>query len=319
MGARCFVAHCPSKARRAEPASREYLAHRHASLLADTATNLRLHSCTHTVLERANMSPSPSPTRTSILAARAGRDLRTIRPVEVTPGFHRLAEGSVLYRAGGTVVLATASIEESVPEFLAGKGKGWITADYQMHPRANPKRRENRDGRERPLGGRAREIQRLIGRSLRAAVDLDRLGEKSIHIDCDVLEADGGTRTASVTSGFIALALACDKLTRAGRLSKAVLRDQVAAVSAGHVAGEYALDLCYLEDSAARVDLNVVATALGSIVEVQGTAEGEAVPRSDVDAMIDLALEGIVELCGVQRRALESASVDLDRLLIKRD
>ena len=265
------------------------------------------------------MSPMPAPTRTSILAARAGRDLRTIRPVEVTPGFHRLAEGSVLYRAGGTVVLATASIEESVPEFLAGKGKGWITADYQMHPRANPKRRENRDGRERPLGGRAREIQRLIGRSLRAAVDLDRLGEKSIHIDCDVLEADGGTRTASVTSGFIALALACDKLTRAGRLNKAVLRDQVAAVSAGHVAGEYVLDLCYLEDSAARVDLNVVATALGSIVEVQGTAEGEAVPRSDVDAMIDLALEGVAELCRVQRRALESVSVDLDRLLIKRD
>src|SRR3982750_4892491 len=142
------------------------------------------------------MSSSPQANRSSIFAARAGRGLRTIRPVEVTPGFHRLAEGSVLYRAGGTVVLATASIEESVPEFLVGKGKGWITADYQMHPRANPKRRENRDGRERPLGGRAREIQRLIGRSLRAAVDLDRLGEKSIHIDCDVLEAGGGTRPA---------------------------------------------------------------------------------------------------------------------------
>jgi len=262
------------------------------------------------------MSSSPQANRSSIFAARAGRGLRTIRPVEVTPGFHRLAEGSVLYRAGGTVVLATASIEESVPEFLVGKGKGWITADYQMHPRANPKRRENRDGRERPLGGRAREIQRLIGRSLRAAVDLDRLGEKSIHIDCDVLEADGGTRTASVTSGFIALALACDKLSKAGRLNKPVLRDQVAAVSAGHVAGEYALDLCYVEDSSARVDLNVVATAKGALVELQGTAEGEAVPRADVDAMIDLALEGIAELCSVQRRALEGAAVDLDRLLI---
>ncbi len=247
---------------------------------------------------------------------RSGRDLRTIRPVETTPGFHRLAEGSVLYRTGGTVVLATASIEESVPEFLSGKGKGWITADYQMHPRANPKRRENRDGRERPLGGRAREIQRLIGRALRAAVDLERLGEKSIHIDCDVLEADGGTRTASVTSGFIALALACDKLMRAGRLGKPVLRDQVAAVSAGHVAGELALDLCYAEDSIARVDLNVAATARDAIVEVQGTAEGEAVPRADVDAMIDLALEGIRELCAVQRRTLETANVDLDRLLI---
>jgi ribonuclease PH len=187
-----------------------------------------------------------------------------------------------------------------------------------MHPRANPKRRENRDGRDRPLGGRAREIQRLIGRSLRAAVDLDRLGEKSIHIDCDILEADGGTRTASVTSGFIALALACDKLTKNGKLNKPVLRDQVAAVSAGHVAGEYALDLCYIEDSAARVDLNVVATANGAIVEVQGTAEGEAVPRSDVDAMIDLALEGIGELCSIQRRTLESVGVQLDALLIPR-
>lgn len=248
---------------------------------------------------------------------RNGRDLRVIRAVETNPGFHRLAEGSVLYRAGGTVVLATASIEESVPDFLVGRGKGWVTADYQMHPRANPKRRENRDGRERPLGGRAREIQRLIGRSLRAAVDLERLGEKSIHIDCDVLEADGGTRTASVTSGFIALALACEKLTVNGRLGKPVLRDQVAAVSAGHVAGELALDLCYAEDSVARVDLNVVATADGAIVEVQGTAEGAAVPRADIDAMIDLALEGISELCVVQRRTLESAGVDLDRLLIK--
>ncbi|MEP7049409.1 MAG: ribonuclease PH [Pseudomonadota bacterium] len=263
------------------------------------------------------MSPSVQTIRNSVQAARAGRDLRAIRPVEAAPGFHRLSEGSVLYRAGGTVVLATASIEESVPDFLAGKGKGWITADYQMHPRSNPKRRENRDGRERPLGGRAREIQRLIGRSLRAAVDLDRLGEKSIHIDCDILEADGGTRTASVTAGFIALALACDKLTTNGRLSKPVLRDQVAAVSAGHVAGQYALDLCYIEDSNARVDLNVVATANGAIVEVQGTAEGEAVPRADIDAMIDLALEGIVELCAVQRRTLEGAGVDLGRLLLK--
>ena len=215
------------------------------------------------------------------------------------------------------MVLATASIEDSVPDFLTGRGKGWITADYQMHPRANPKRRENRDGRERPLGGRAREIQRLIGRALRAAVDLDRLGEKSIHIDCDVLEADGGTRTASVTSGFIALALACDKLMTSGRLNKPVLRDQVAAVSAGHVTGEYMLDLCYLEDSNARVDLNVAATATGAIVEVQGTAEGEAVPRKDVDAMIDLALEGIAELCALQRRTLEAANVNLDRLLVR--
>jgi ribonuclease PH len=209
-------------------------------------------------------------------------------------------------------------VEDAVPEFMAGRGKGWITAEYQMHPRANPKRRENRDGRERPLGGRTREIQRLIGRSLRAAVDPQRLGERSIHIDCDVLEADGGTRTASVTAGFIALALACQRLTVAGKLKEPALRDQVAAVSAGHVDGALALDLCYLEDSAARVDLNVVATERGAIVEVQGTAEGEAVPRADIDALIDLALEGISELCKVQRRVLSDAGVELDRLLIPR-
>ncbi len=245
---------------------------------------------------------------------RGGRDLGSIRPVEVTPGFHRLSEGSVLYRAGGTVVLCTASIDDSVPEFLKGKGKGWVTAEYQMHPRSNPKRRENRDGRNKPLGGRAREIQRLIGRSLRAAVDLDKLGERSIVIDCDVLEADGGTRTASVTGGWMALALALNEIRRQRRLDRAVMRDQVAAVSVGHVDGEYALDLCYAEDSTARVDLNVVATARGGIVEIQGTAEGEAVPRSDVDAMVDLALEGIGALCKVQDAVLEEQRVDKTKL-----
>lgn len=239
---------------------------------------------------------------------RQGRALNLVRKVEVKPGFHRLSEGSALYTAGGTVVLATASIEESVPEFLKGKKKGWITADYQMHPRANPKRRENRDGRERPLGGRAREIQRLIGRGLRAAVDLEKLGERSVHVDCDVLEADGGTRTASITAGWIALALAVAKLRLSG-----VIRDQVAAVSVGHVDDELALDLCYAEDSTARVDMNVVATSNGDIVEVQGTAEGVAVPRSDIDRMIDLALEGITQLVDVQNRALAEAGVTLAR------
>jgi len=249
------------------------------------------------------------------LAKRGGRPLDEIRPVEVTPGFHKLSEGSVLYRAGGTVVLATASIDDSVPEFMAGRGKGWITAEYQMHPRCNPKRRENRDGRDRPLGGRAREIQRLVGRALRAAIDLDKLGERSVVIDCDVLEADGGTRTASVTAGFMALALALEKLRAAGRLAKPVLRDCIAAVSVGHVDGEYALDLCYAEDSTARVDLNVVATGRGGIVEIQGTAEGEAVPRSDVDRMVDLALLGIETLVGIQKRTLAAAGVELSRLM----
>src|SRR5512140_3679971 len=176
---------------------------------------------------------------------RGGRDLRLVRPVEVVPGFHKLSEGSVLYRAGGTCVLVTASVDDSVPEFMKGQGRGWITAEYQMHPRANPRRRENRDGRDRPLSGRSREIQRLIGRSLRAAIDLDRLGERSVVVDCDVLEADGGTRTASVTGGFIALALALASLKKSGRLKQPVLRDQIAAISVGHVDGDLSLDLCY--------------------------------------------------------------------------
>jgi ribonuclease PH len=247
---------------------------------------------------------------------RQGRDLRAIRPVEVVPGFHRLSEGSVLYRAGGTLLLITASVEESVPEFMKGLGRGWVTADYQMHPRSNPKRRENRDGRDRPLSGRAREIQRLIGRSLRAAVALERLGERTLHFDCDVLEADGGTRTAAVTGGFIALVLALERLRTTGRLTRASLRDQVAAVSVGHVDDQLALDLCYAEDSKARVDLNVVATQSGGIVEIQGTAEGAALPRNELDKMVDLALSGVEQLCAVQLEAITRAGVDLKRLTV---
>jgi ribonuclease PH len=249
--------------------------------------------------------------------AHRDRELTCIRPVEVKPGFHRLAEGSVLYRAGGTVVLATVSFDEFVPDFLKGKGRGWLTAEYQMHPRANPDRRENRDGRDRPLSGRSREIQRLIGRALRAAVLLEALGERTLSLDCDVLEADGGTRTASVTAGWLALVLALDKLRRARKLNRPVLRDQVAAISVGDVEGELALDLNYAEDSRARVDLNVVATARGGIVEVQGTAEGEAVPRARVDAMMDLALIGIDELCGVQRAALDQVGIDTKPLFVE--
>jgi ribonuclease PH len=251
------------------------------------------------------------------LKTRPGRDLRTVRPVEVVPRFHRLSEGSVLYRAGGTVVLVTASVDESVPEFMRGKGRGWITAEYQMHPRSNPKRRENRDGRDKPLSGRSREIQRLIGRALRAAIDLDRLGERTIVVDCDVLEADGGTRTASVTGGWLAVALALAESRRLGRIGRPVLRDQVAAVSVGHVADNFALDLCYAEDSTARVDLNLVATAKGAIVEIQGTAEGEAVPRGDIDAMIDLGLEGVRQLVDVQNSVLATAGVDPKSLLVQ--
>jgi ribonuclease PH len=200
---------------------------------------------------------------------------------------------------------------------MKGQGRGWITAEYQMHPRANPKRRESRDGRDKPLSGRSREIQRLVGRALRAALDLEKLGERTVVVDCDVLEADGGTRTAAVTGGFIALALALSELRRLGRLSRPVLRDQIAAVSVGHVDDELALDLCYAEDSTARVDLNLVATATGNVVEIQGTAEGEAVPRQDLDKMVDLALSGIADLVEVQNRALSAAGVDRDKLFLR--
>ncbi len=243
-----------------------------------------------------------------------GRTLAEHRPVEIVTGFQRNAEGSALYRAGGTVVLCTVSVDGTVPAWMAGKGRGWLTAEYQMHPRASPARREARDGRGKAPSGRTQEIQRLIGRALRAAVDLDRLGERTLAIDCDVLEADGGTRTASITGSFVALALALDRLRRGGALTAPVLRDQVAAISVGHLEQGLALDLAYVEDAAARVDLNLVATARGAIVEVQGTAEGEAVPRAEIDAMVDLGLAGIASLARAQRDALSRAGVELSPL-----
>src|SRR5688572_22434054 len=248
---------------------------------------------------------------------RGGRDLQSHRVIDATIGFHRLAEGSVLYRSEGTVILVTASVDESVPRFMEGSGRGWVTAEYQLHPRANPQRRESRDGRTKPLSGRSKEIERLIGRCLRAAVIPERLGERTIVIDCDVLEADGGTRTASISAGWVALTLALERLRVKGLLERPPLRDQVAAISVGHVDGELALDLCYAEDSVARVDLNAVGTATGSIVELQGTAEGEAVSRAEVDAMIDLAQVGITSICGVQRDMLAKVGVNLDLLLAK--
>ncbi len=247
------------------------------------------------------------------------RALDALRPVEMVCGFHRPSEGSVLYRCGGTVVLCTASIEAKVPPFLEGKGKGWITAEYQMHPRANPPKREGRDGRSKPLGGRTQEIQRLIGRALRASVSLQDLGERTVTIDCDVLEADGGTRTASVTGGFVALALAVSKLTKSGVIGRPVLKGAVAATSVGYLKDEsVALDLCYIEDSKAEVDLNVVATESSAIVEVQGTAEGDPIARARMDQMLDLALKGIAQLVSIQRDTLVKAGVDLDSLIVKK-
>ena len=250
------------------------------------------------------------------MSRKDGRTPGDPRPVEIEVGFHRLAEGSCLYRAGGTVVLCTASIDESVPKFLEGKNVGWLTAEYQMHPRANPQRREQRDGRGKAPSGRTQEIQRLIGRALRSAFDLEALGARTLSIDCDVLEADGGTRTASITGGFVASALAIAKLTSQGKLDKRIIRDQVAAISVGHVGGELLLDLAYNEDSKARVDLNLVATKSGAVVEVQGTAEGVAVPRSDLDSMIDLGMKGVELLTTIQTAALAKASVDLAALMV---
>jgi ribonuclease PH len=238
-----------------------------------------------------------------------GRALDVLRPVEMITGFHKPSEGSVLYRAGGTVVLCTASVDDKVPAFLEGKGQGWVTAEYQMHPRANSKRQE-RDGRGRAPSGRTQEIQRLVGRSLRAAVDMGKLGPRTVAIDCDVLEADGGTRTASITGGFVALALALAKV------GVRALREPVAATSVGLLEGVgRALDLCYVEDSRAEVDLNVVATSSGKIVEVQGTAEGQPVERREIDAMVDLALAGIAELAKTQRAVLLRAGLELEGLL----
>jgi ribonuclease PH len=241
-----------------------------------------------------------------------GRRPEALRPLEITPGFQRNAEGSVLYRAGGTAVLCTASVDLKVPAFLEGKGKGWVTAEYQMHPRSSPARREARDGRGKAPGGRTLEIQRLVGRALRAAVALDKLGERTITVDCDVLEADGGTRTASVTGGFIALALALAKLVRGGQVPRGVLREPVAATSVGLLEeGPLLLDLVYVEDSAAAFDLNVVATASGAIVELQGTAEAAPLERRQVDLMVDLALAGVRELVREQTIVLSRAGVEL--------
>jgi ribonuclease PH len=231
-----------------------------------------------------------------------GRAPRDLRPVRFETDFLRWAEGSVLLEMGETRVLCAASHETRVPPWLQGKGRGWVTAEYSMLPRATSERTPREATRGR-LSGRTQEIQRLIGRSLRAVTRLDRMGEHAIVIDCDVIQADGGTRTAAITGGYIALALAVRKLAAAGLLPGDVLADSVAAVSTGIVDGEPLLDLSYDEDSRAEVDFNVVMTGSGRLVEVQGTAEGEPFGRDDLDAMVSLAAEGIEALTKVQRQA----------------
>ncbi len=237
---------------------------------------------------------------------RAGRGLDALRPITIVPDFTRHPEGSALVTFGETRVLCTASYEGRVPPFRMGSGEGWITAEYGMLPRATHTRsdREAAKGKQK---GRTVEIQRLIGRSLRQAVDLKALGERTFVIDCDVLQADGGTRTAAITGGYVALAIALKRLQADGTLSVDPLRAPVAAVSVGLIGGEVRLDLDYAEDSNAEVDMNVVANVERELIEVQGTGEGRTFARSQLDQMLDLALEGIERLAVHQRAAIEAA------------
>ncbi len=235
-----------------------------------------------------------------------GRQADQLRAVTFERGFTRYAEGSVLVSFGATRVLCNATVEENVPPFLRGKGRGWVTAEYSMLPRATHTRspREAARGRQ---GGRTLEIQRLIGRALRAVVDLDKLGERTIVVDCDVLQADGGTRTASITGAWVALADAIDALLAKGLLKVSPLKDSVAAVSCGVVAGQPVLDLDYLEDSGASVDMNFVMTGDGRMVEVQGTAEDEPFGDAELDAMRELSRKGCLDLTAMQRSARSAA------------
>lgn len=233
-----------------------------------------------------------------------GRDNRQLRSVSLTKGFSRWAEGSVLIEVGNTKVLCNASAEERVPAFLKGVGQGWVTAEYGMLPRATQTRSAREANAGRP-SGRTSEIQRLIGRSLRAVTDLKALGERTIVLDCDVLQADGGTRTAAITGAFAALALALRKLQREGLLSTLPLKDWLAAVSVGKVAGAgLCLDLVYDEDSQAEVDMNVVMTGAGDLVEIQGTAEKTAFSRKELGEFLDLAQEGVASLVRYQKALL---------------
>ena len=233
----------------------------------------------------------------------SGRRPDQLRPVGFTRRYTRHAEGSVLVEFGHTIVLCTASVDERVPQFLRGTGRGWVTAEYGMLPRAT----HTRSGREAvrgKQGGRTQEIQRLIGRSLRAVTDLSALGEMTVTLDCDVLQADGGTRTASITGAYVALVDAVRAIRSRGRLRADPIHGQVAAVSVGIYKGEPVLDLDYAEDSEAETDMNVVMNEAGAFIEVQGTAEGHAFRREELDQMLGLASTGTRELIGLQREAL---------------
>jgi ribonuclease PH len=229
-----------------------------------------------------------------------GRQPDELRPVSITTGFQRHAEGSALIQWGETRVLCAASVEEGVPPFRLESGGGWVTGEYGMLPRSTNTRKSRRQG------GRETEIQRLIGRALRAAVDMDQLGPRTVWVDCDVIQADGGTRVASITGGFVALALAINRLRQSGAVTSDPIIEPVAAVSAGVVDGQSLLDLPYEEDSRAEVDMNLVMTHAGRFVEVQGTAEHEPFDRDQLLALCELGWVGIQRLCGLQARAIEA-------------
>jgi ribonuclease PH len=226
-----------------------------------------------------------------------------MRPVTLQRGFTRYAEGSVLVSFGNTQVICTASVEDKVPSFMKGSGEGWVTAEYGMLPRATHTR-GSREAAKGKQSGRTQEIQRLIGRSLRAVFDLSRLGERTLHLDCDVIQADGGTRTASITGAFVAASDAVDLLIKEGRLDASPILDHVAAVSVGIYDGQPVLDLDYDEDSQCETDMNVVMTGSGTFVEVQGTAEGVPFTRTEMDALLGLAQTGIADLVRLQRDVL---------------
>jgi ribonuclease PH len=232
-----------------------------------------------------------------------GRATDELRPVTVELGFQEWAEGSVLFSMGRTKVLVAATVQDEAPRWLRGSGSGWVTGEYAMLPRATTERTFREVNKGRP-SGRTQEIQRLVGRSLRAVADLSKLGDATIWIDCDVLQADAGTRTASITAGYIALALAIRGLTERGIVQPGALTDSVAAVSAGIVGGEAILDLAYEEDATADVDFNVVMTGSGKLVELQGTAEGEPFSRHQLTELVDLAEVGIRRLTEIQRQVL---------------
>ena len=234
-----------------------------------------------------------------------GRAWNELRPIKITPGFQSFAEGSALIELGKTRVLCSVSVEERVPGFLRGGGSGWITAEYSMLPRATVTRTP-RDSSLGRIAGRSQEIQRLIGRSLRAVADLTALGERTLTVDCDVLQADGGTRTAAITGGYVALHQALQTLANMGVISSIPLKSAVAATSVGVVHGYRLLDLCYDEDFNAEVDFNVVMTSQGEFVEVQGTAEGKPFSKETIDALLSLAEKGIKELFQIQQDVLKA-------------